>query len=41
MLGLLVRDLWDSTHRGPKGHGHVRARCHPWDGLVDDILSYH
>ena len=22
---LRVRDLWDSTHRGPEGHGHVRV----------------
>ena len=20
---------------------HVRVRCHPWDGLVDDISSHH
>ena len=27
-----VRDLGDSTHNGPKSHGHVRVRRHPWDG---------
>ena len=26
MSGLQVRDLWDSTHRGPEGHGHVRVQ---------------
>ena len=41
MLGLLVRDLGDSTHSGPEGHGHVRVQCHPWNGLVDGIPSCH
>ena len=35
MSGLRARDLQDSTHSGPEGHGHVRVRCHPWDGLDD------
>ena len=26
---LRVRDLWDFTHSGPEGHGHVRVRRHP------------
>ena len=39
MSGLRVIDLWDSTHSGPKGHGHVRVQRHPWDGLVDGIPS--
>ena len=37
MLGLQARDLWDSAHSGPEGHGYVRVRRHPWDGLVDGI----
>ena len=41
MSWLLVRDLWDSTHHGPKGHGHVSVRRHPWDGLVDSLQSCH
>ena len=41
MSRLRVRDFWDSTHSGPKVHGHVRVRYHPWNGLVDDILSHY
>ena len=41
MLGLRVRVLWDSTHRRPDGHGHVKVRRHPWDGLVDNVPSRH
>ena len=37
MSWLRVRDLTDSTHSGPEGHGHVRVRCHPWDGLADSL----
>ena len=29
-----VRDLGDSTHSGPEDYGHVRVRCHPWEGLA-------
>ena len=39
--GLQVRDLWDSTHSGPKGHGHVRVQRHPWDGLADSLQGRH
>ena len=39
MSWLRVRDLGDSTHSGPKGHGHVRVRRHPRDGLVDSLQS--
>ena len=39
MSWLLVRDLRDSTHSGPEGHGHVRVRCHPGDGLTDSLQS--
>ena len=34
---LRVGDLRDSTHNGPEDHGHVRVRCHPRDGLVDNF----
>ena len=37
MSWLQVRDLRDSTHSGPEGHGHVRVRRHPWDGLADSL----
>ena len=39
--GLRARDPWDSAHSGPEGHGHVRVRHHPWDGLVDGIQTRH
>ena len=35
MSRLRVGDLEDPTHNGLEDHGHVRVRCHPWDGLVD------
>ena len=41
MLRLRARDLRDYTHSGPEGHGHVRVRRHPWDGLVDGISGRH
>ena len=41
MSWLRVRDLGDSTHSGPEGHGHVRVRRHPWDGLADNLQSRH
>ena len=37
MSRLRVRDLGDSTHSGPEDYGHVRVRCHPWDGLADSL----
>ena len=37
MSRLCVRDLGDSTHNGPEDYGHVRVRCHPWDGLADSL----
>ena len=37
MLRLRVRDLGDSTHSGPEDYGHVRVRCHPWDGLANAL----
>ena len=37
MSWLLVRDLGDSTHSRPEGHGHVRVRRHPGDGLTDSL----
>ena len=37
MLRLRVGDLKDSTHSGPEDYGHVRVRCHPWDGLTDSL----
>ena len=39
MLRLRVRDLGDSTHSGPEGHGHVRVQHHHWDGLADSLQS--
>ena len=39
MSRLRVGDLGDSTHSRPKGHGHVRVRCHPGDGLADSLQS--
>ena len=41
MSWLRVRDLGDSTHNGPEGHGHVRVRRHPLDGLADGIQRLH
>ena len=41
MLWLLVRDLGDSTHSRPEGHGHVRVRCHHRDGLADNLQGYY
>ena len=40
MSSLRIRDLADSTHSGPEGHGHVRVRCHPMDGLGDNLQGY-
>ena len=37
MLRLQVGDLGDSTHNGPEYHGQVRVRCHPGDGLTDNL----
>ena len=37
MSRLRARDLGDSTHNGPEDYGHVRVRCHPWDGLADSL----
>ena len=37
MSRLRVGDLGDSTHSRPEGHGHVRVRCHPGDGLTDNL----
>ena len=37
MSWLRVGDLRNSTHSGPEDHGHVSVRCHPGDGLVDDL----
>ena len=37
MSRLRVGDLGDSTHSRPKDHGHVRVRCHPGDGLADNL----
>ena len=39
MSWLRVRDIEDSTHTGPKGHGHVRVQRHPWDGLANSLQS--
>ena len=39
MSWLRVIDLGDSTHNGPEGHGHVRVRSHPEDGLADSLQS--
>ena len=41
MSRLQVRDFWDSAHSRPEGHGHVRVRRHPRDGLIDGIPSRH
>ena len=41
MLRLRARDLWDSAHSEPEGHGHVRVQCHPGDGLADSLQSRH
>ena len=43
MSRLRVGDLGDSTHSGPVDYGHVRVRCHPWDGLTDSyrvVIDY-
>ena len=40
MSRLRVRDLGDSTHSGLEDHGHVRARCHPVDGLADSLQGF-
>ena len=37
MSQLRVRDLGDSTHSGLEDHGHVRVRCHPRDGLAENL----
>ena len=37
MSRLRVGDLGDFTHNGPEDYGHVRVRCHPWDGLTDSL----
>ena len=37
MSRLLIGDLGDSTHSGPKDHGHFRVRCYLGDGLVDSL----
>ena len=37
MSRLRVGDLGDSTYNGPEDHGHVRVRCHPGDGLTDNL----
>ena len=37
MSWLRVGDLEDSTHSGPEDFGHVKVRCHPRDGLDDDL----
>ena len=39
MSWLQVRDLGDSTHSGPEGHGHVRVRHLPGDGLTNNLQS--
>ena len=40
-IGMICRgcegDLGDSTHNGPEDYGHVRVRCHPWDGLAESL----
>ena len=41
MLRMRIRYLGDSTHSGLEGHGLVKVRRHPWDGLVDSIQSRH
>ena len=37
MSRLRVGGLGDSTHSGPEYYGHIRVRCHPWDGLTDSL----
>ena len=37
MSRLRAGDLGNSTHSGPKDHGHIRVRCHPGDGLADSL----
>ena len=39
MSWLRVRDLGDSTHSGPEGHGHVIILRQPGDGLADKLQS--
>ena len=39
MSWLRVRDLGNSTHSEPEGHGHVRFQCHPRDGLANSLQS--
>ena len=41
MSWLRVRDLEDSTHSGLEGHGHVKVRRHPRDGLAENLQSRH
>ena len=37
MSRLRVGDPGDFIHNGPEDHGHVRVRCHPRDGLTDNL----
>ena len=37
MSRLRVGDLGDSTHSRPEDHRHARVRCHPGDGLADNL----
>ena len=37
MSRLRAGDLGDSTRNEPEDYGHVRVRCHPWDGLADTL----
>ena len=37
MSRLRVGDIRDSTYSGPEDYGHVRVRCHPGDGLADNL----
>ena len=37
MSRLRDRYLGDATQNGPEKFGHVRVRCHPWDGLADSL----
>ena len=39
MSWLRVRDLVNSTHSKPEGHGHVGVRRHPGNGLADSLQS--
>ena len=41
MSRLRVGDLGDPTHSGLEDHGHVRVRCHPWDGLADSLQGHY